>query len=102
MHAELAKLEGFEWDDGNLNKSLQKHGVTRLETEEAFFRFYLVFPDLGHSKDESRFAMYGQTKTDKILFIAFAIRNGRVRIISARPANKKERITYEEASKKTT
>lgn len=98
---DLSQLEEFEWDKGNLTKSLQKHGVTQLEIEEAFFNLYVVFPDQRHSKTEKRFAMYGQTNEGKILFIAFTIRNRRVRIISARPSDKKERNFYEEATKKT-
>ena len=27
----------FEWDKGNLDKSLKKHGVTNEEAEEVFF-----------------------------------------------------------------
>jgi uncharacterized DUF497 family protein len=100
MDIDLGKLEGFEWDEGNQSKSLEKHGITPLETEEAFFHFYLVFPDPRHSKAEPRFGMYGQTNSGKLLFIAFTIRNRQVRIISARPANKKERNSYEEALKK--
>lgn len=100
MNVDLSKLEGFDWDEGNQSKSLKKHGITPLETEEAFFNFYLVFPDQWHSAGESRYGMYGQTNTGKILFIAFTIRGQRVRVISARPASKKERDTYEQTHKK--
>lgn len=101
MVMDLSQSEGFEWDEGNLTKSLEKHGITQLETEEAFFNFYVVFPDQRHSQTEKRFAMYGQTNEGEVLFIAFTIKNRRVRIISARPADKKERDTYEETFKKT-
>jgi len=83
------------------SKSLEKHGISALETEEAFFNFYIVFPDQRHSATESRFGIYGQTNAGKILFIAFTIRARRARIISARPASKKERKVYEETHKKT-
>ena len=93
-------LKGFEWDKGNQSKSLEKHGITPLETEEVFFNFYVVFPDQRHSTAEPRFGMYGQTNTGKILFIAFTIRGRQARVVSARPASKKERNSYEEAFKK--
>ena len=90
----------FEWDSGNQTKSLKKHGISSQEAEDAFFRQKLVLLDQGHSKTEARFVMYGQTDSGKILFISFTIRNKRVRIISARPADKKERNMYEQKVKK--
>ncbi len=100
MLTDFSKLEGFDWDEGNQSKSLEKHKITPLETEEAFFHFYIVFPDQRHSTSEQRYGMYGKTNAGKLLFIAFTIRNRRVRIISARPASKKERNTYEQTYKK--
>lgn len=91
----------FEWDEGNQTKSLKKHRITRIEAEETFFHTKLVHPDQRHSKTELRFGMYGQTNAGKTLFIAFTIRKGQIRIISARPADKKERKIYEETLKKT-
>ena len=100
MVIDLSQSEGFEWDKGNHIKSLEKHAITTLQTEEAFFNFYVVFPDQRHSKTEKRFGMYGQTNASELLFIVFTIRKRRIRIISVRPANKKERNTYEETFKK--
>jgi uncharacterized DUF497 family protein len=90
----------FEWDTGNQDKSLKKHGITNQEGEETFFSFKQILPDQGHSKAEQRFGMLGKTSNDKVLFIVFTIRTKKVRIISARVADKKERNFYEQASKK--
>lgn len=100
MDIDLSKLEGFEWDKGNENKSLQKHGIAPLEAEEAFFNVYVVFPDQRHSTSEPRYGMYSTTNAGKVLFISFTIRGLRARVISARLANKKERETYEQTLKK--
>lgn len=89
----------FEWDSGNQNKNWKKHRITAQEAEETFFLFKLLVPDQRHSKAETRYGMYGQTNTGKILFIAFTIRGRRIRIISARPADRKERELYEKAKK---
>ena len=97
---ELPEPAIFEWDGGNQAKNLKKHGVSNQEIEEIFFRHKLIVPDQRHSKSEPRFGMYGQTNSGKTLFIAFTIRGHRVRIISARPANKKEREIYEQQIKK--
>lgn len=94
---EIAEPIDFDWDEGNQSKSLIKHRISKNEAEQTFFNDKMVQPDQRHSKVEQRFGLYGITNTGKVLFIAFTIRKGRVRIISARPANKEERILYEEA-----
>ena len=33
---DFSRLTGFDWDTGNLTKSLTKHKVTRQEAEEIF------------------------------------------------------------------
>ncbi|MBI4053830.1 MAG: BrnT family toxin [Candidatus Doudnabacteria bacterium] len=99
-YPELPEPLTFEWDSGNRTKSLNKHGVTVQEAEEVFFRHKLLIPDQRHSGSEPRFGMYGQTNAGKILFIAFTIRGRLVRVISARPADKKERKFYDQTFKK--
>src|SRR5689334_4297706 len=97
---ELPEPLDFEWDTGNQTKSLTKHGITLIETEQTFFNYKWIVLDHIHStKKEPRYAMYGQTDMGKILFISFTLRYKRVRVISARPANKKERNLYEETKK---
>jgi uncharacterized protein len=99
-YPELPEPIDFEWDSGNQTKSLVKHEITTTEAEETFFNFKQVLPDYSHStKIEPRFVMYGQTNAGKILFISLTIRRKRVRIISARPASKMERETYEKFKK---
>jgi hypothetical protein len=99
-YQELSEPIIFEWDSGNQTKSLKKHGISSQEAEDAFFRPKLIAADQSHSKIEARFVMYGQTANGKILFISFTIRNKRVRVISARAADKKERNIYEQKVKK--
>lgn len=48
-----------------------------------------------HSEKEQRFILLGKTKTDRTLHITFTHRGEKIRIISARDQNKKERIAYE-------
>ena len=101
LDPELPEPIHFEWDRGNQAKSLQKHGISARQAEETFFHPKLVIPDQRHSKIEHRLGMYGQTNSGKILFIAFTIRNRRIRVISARTADREERKIYEEEIKKT-
>lgn len=93
----------FDWDTGNQDKSVQKHHVLPLECEEAFLnQHHFVIEDIKHSSLENRYILLGQTNNERILFIAFTIRSKRVRIISARDVNKRERKLYEEAFKNST
>ena len=94
----LDDLEGFIWDEGNQQKSLLKHGVNPLESEEAFFNFNLLSPDPAHSRQEPRYRLLGQANNGRILFIIFTVRNNKARVISSRAANKKERQIYVKAA----
>jgi uncharacterized protein len=87
----------FLWDKANEKKNLQKHRVTAQETEEAFFDpNKKLFEDILHSGKEERYILLGKTKKDRLLFIAFTIRDNKIRAISARNLNKKEKPLYEE------
>lgn len=86
----------FEWDKGNRDKSLKKHGVTNEETEQVFNNNPLVSKDLKHSTGkEERHQCLGETDKKKTLFISFTLREDKVRIISARPMSRRERKVYE-------
>ena len=94
----------FEWDEGNATKSQKKHGV-EIHEVEAVFRSGLALPlgiQISPLVPEQRLGLIGPTINGKLLQIAFVIRDGRVRVISARPAHKKERIKYEEILRKIT
>lgn len=87
----------FEWDDGNRGKNSQKHGITDSESEESFFDSEKkVLKDTRHSKQENRYILIGQTRQQKTLFVVFTKRKDKIRIISSRVLNKKERHLYEE------
>lgn len=93
----------FEWDEGNINKNFLKHKVTNKEAEEAFEnRYKLIIGDEKHSGVETRYLILGITSGKRKLSIIFTIRKNKVRVISARDMNKKERRLYEEKFKRHT
>ncbi len=95
------KPKGFDWNKGNIDKNYQKHNITPKESEEAFLDTNLkIIKDVKHSQNESRLIAIGKNFKEKTLFIIFTVRNNKIRIISARLANKKEREKYEKAIKK--
>jgi hypothetical protein len=98
----LENFEGFVWDQGNEQKNFIKHGITILEAEEAFYNPNFLSFDAVHSQHEKRYRLLGKTNSDKILIIAFTIRNNKMRVISSRLANKKERNIYAQALKANT
>ena len=85
----------FEWDAGNQEKNLVKHRVTNAECEEMFFdphkRVLTESLHIGSFAQERRYVLLGRTKEDRALFVVFTVRRGRVRVISARDLNRKER-----------
>lgn len=96
MAIDVSKIKGFDWDEGNVNKSFNKHGIHFKEAEETFFNEPLIVEkDFHHSIKERRYHALGRTDNGKLLFISFAIRDNRIRVISARNQSKKERKAYE-------
>lgn len=95
MRAIRVPLE-FEWDSGNRGKNVRQHGVTDEESEGVFFDpGKKILKDTVHSGNEARYILIGQTRQSRILFTVFTIRKKKIRIISSRSMNKKERHLYE-------
>ncbi len=87
----------FEWDKGNLEKNLHRHNVSNKEAEEIFSNeFVKIFEDVKHSHKEQRFVAYGATDLNRKLTIVFTVREQKIRVISARDQNRKERTVYEQ------
>lgn len=87
----------FDWDEGNKDKNWEKHEVSDEECEEVFFdQNKKILKDVLHSDEEERYVLLGRTKADRLLFVVFTLRGGKLRIISARDINEKEVYLYEE------
>lgn len=98
---DLARIEGFNWDEGNSRKNVEKHAVSQGEAEQAFLNEpLLVLADTKHSVIEGRFHALGRTDQDRLLHVTFTLRqNGTlIRVISARDMSRKERVLYEQAT----
>jgi uncharacterized DUF497 family protein len=98
--ADLSKVIGFDWDEGNAGKN-ERHGVSQAEAEQVFYNFpLLVLADPKHSEMEARFHALGTTLEGRRLHLTFTLRNEEqlIRVISARDMHRKERVIYEQAS----
>lgn len=94
MGLDFSNLEDFEWDAGNL-EHIKKHEVKQTECEEIFYNKPLLLSfDEDHSQTEERFEVLGKTNKKRKLFLVYTIRNNKVRVLSCRDQNKKERNTY--------
>src|SRR4029077_7094297 len=96
---EPMSIEGFEWDEGNNRKSVEKHDVSQAEAEQVFFNDpLLILEDIGDSSRETRFHALGRTDAGRLLHISFTLRGGGklIRVISARTMHRKERLRYEQ------
>lgn len=91
----LECIREFEWDAHNKNKNFLKYRVTDQECEEIFFDDRKKnLKDALHSSRETRYVVIGRTRQQRLLFMACAIRDNKIRIISARDLNKKERHLF--------
>jgi uncharacterized DUF497 family protein len=95
----------FEWDEAKNRRNLLKHDI-RFETAMLVFEdpFALTQRD-PFSEDEERWVTLGIINHTSVLFVVHTWFEHHeeeiVRIISARPATRRERKQYEEAQPRT-
>lgn len=88
----------FEWDESKAAANLKKHGVSFEEAKTVFDDpLALIFDDKAHSIDEQReiIIIIGHSRKNQLLLTCFTERSNAIRIISARPATRREREDYE-------
>jgi len=89
--------ETYEWDDAKAARNFSKHGITFMAAALAFHDPHAwVVEDEKHSVNERRQWLVGDFG-EGVLVVVFTMREpaGRIRIVSARRANRRERGIYE-------
>ena len=87
----------FTWDPRKDATNRRKHGVSFAEARTAFADpLSLTIPDPAHSGGELRWILVGRSQRRRLLVVAHADEGDQIRIISARPATRRERHAYEE------
>ncbi len=86
----------FEWDSNKAQVNLEKHSVSFEEAVEVFFDPFYQSGDATRN-DEQRNFILGYSLSPRILLVVHVERGERTRIISARPATRKERKLYEQS-----
>lgn len=88
----------FEWDRRKAVTNLHKHSVSFDEASTVFDDpLFITVVDDEHSVDEERYVTIGVSNQRRLLMVAHTDHDGRIRIISAREATKKEERFYVEA-----
>lgn len=87
----------FEWDEDKARSNQSKHGFTFPEAASAFADpLAAIFSDPGHSADEVREILIGESERGRLVIVSFTERGEAIRIISARTATPSERQRHEE------
>ena len=95
----MTAISDFEWDMDKANRNLEKHDVSFEEAATVFDDpMYITFIDDEHSVDEERYITIGLSNHGRLLMLAHADRQDRIRIINARRATKKEEQFYAKAN----
>jgi uncharacterized protein len=88
----------FEWDERRARANEKKHGVAFEEAATAFGDpLSITIHDPEHSgSHEERYALLGLSHRNRLLVVVHVERGDNIRIISARPATRRERKDHEE------
>lgn len=91
----------FEWEDAKAESNLAKHGVDFMDAMSVLLdSLAMTRFDDEHSDDEERWVSVGRAGNDQLLLMVhtFSVtgpNTALVRLISARPATRREREQYE-------
>ena len=84
----------FEWDDAKAAFNLRKHGISFVAAQRVFDdENASAVDDFDSSADEDRYLITGIVGANFVT-VSYTLRDNRVRIISARPATKREKDGY--------
>ena len=92
----------FEWDEEKSESNLSKHGISFDEAKHIFSGPVLTFvDDRSDEYGEVRELSIGALGETIVLTVVHTNREGKVRLISARRANRQERSRYYDYIKET-
>jgi uncharacterized protein len=85
----------FEWDFRKAEANLAKHGISFSEAATVFGDpLAITYFDPDHSITEDRYLTFGATTSGRYVAVVHTDRDGKVRLVSARPMTSRERIHY--------
>ena len=84
------------WDPEKARTNLKKHGIHFSDAEIVLFDPNALTREDVDGKNEQRFVSIGMDAIGRVLVVVYTYRGEVIRLISARPATKRERESYEE------
>jgi len=94
LSSTIMQDDGFEWDDAKARANIARHDVSFEAARNAFGdQFALDWLDDRENYGEVRYVTLGLAG-HQLLYVAYTMRDGRTRIISARIAEPRERRAY--------
>ena len=84
------------WNPEKARSNLKKHGDRFADAETVLFDLNALTREDMESEGEQRFVTVGMDALGHILVVVYAYRGEDIRLISARPATRIERMQYEE------
>ena len=84
-----------EWDPQKAKDNIDRHGIHFSDAEPVLFDPYALTREDTDSEDEERYLSVGMDALLRILVVVYTYRDENIRLISARPATRKERKAYE-------
>jgi hypothetical protein len=93
--------DSFEWNDAKAARNWRDHAVSFEAARDAFRDAFAVeWADDAQDAAEPRFALLGMVE-NRLLFVACTMRDDRIRIISARKAEPRERRRSHDENRET-
>ena len=89
----------FEWDEAKNRENIRKHGIDFGTAKGLFYRPTLTRRDSRRDYGEDRYVSVGQVGQGALIVVVHTERGGRIRLISARPASRRERQAYYERTR---
>lgn len=85
----------YQWDRNKATSNLRKHGIDFADAVSVFSDD-LAITITDERFEEERFVTVGMDAFGRILVVVYTLREDQIRLISARPATRRERRQYEE------
>jgi uncharacterized DUF497 family protein len=83
-----------EWDPAKARSNLAKHGISFADADSIFDDQFAISLPSTSLEGEERFVAIGADSFGRILVVTYTYRRSRIRMISARRANRSERRQY--------
>ena len=87
---------GYQWDPKKAASNLRKHGIDFADAIGIFEDEWALTIKESYVSDEQRLVTIGMDFLGRVIVVIYTYRNSDIRLISARPATKRERKTYEQ------